>query len=38
MVLKKWVESIQTVGYNGARTVYCSMAQKFYFDANNGHN
>ena len=21
--LKKWVKSIQTAGYNGARTVYC---------------
>ena len=22
---KKWVKSIQTAGYNGARTVYCNV-------------
>jgi hypothetical protein len=28
MNLKKWVKSIQTAGYNGARTVYKEKSQK----------
>ena len=28
MNFKKWVKSVQTAGYNGARTVY-----NFYIDA-----
>ena len=26
MTFKKWVEKIQTAGYNGVRTVYASKA------------
>jgi len=30
MNFKKWVKSIQTAGYNGARTVYISYNISFY--------
>ena len=35
MNFKKWVKSIQTAGYNGARTVYRSRAGRHFYGTEN---
>ena len=35
MNFKKWVKSIQTAGYNGARTVYGFSLSRFYTNCKN---
>ena len=37
MNFKKWVKSIQTAGYNGARTVGIHTCTKAFEEAESGH-